>query len=346
MFSLLIVACGGKNPGAYTVGEAGSGDASAAAEADALFAQRDDRAQLEAALAKYEEAYRVDPTNRHVAVQLTRGYYFLGDAFETDMEAKGAQWQTSIEWGKKCIAINSEFTALLEKGDEDERSAIEKVATKDDVPCLYWTATSLGKWAKSKGLSTLLKHKDTVKKYIETVEKHDPEFFYGAADRYWGAYYSALPSFAGRDSELSLAKFEKSLAMAPNSLSTKVLQASYWAVGTQNFAEFDRLLCEVVNADAEFEEIGPENRAEQRKAEALIASRSDLFAEAAPAAECVKPEPVVEEPAVEEPAVEEPAVEEPAVEEPAAEEGAEGEAAEGEAAEGEATEGEAAEGAE
>ena len=235
--------------------------------------------------------------------------------------------------GVKSVSLSTATSRLLEKGDEDERSAIDKAATKDDVPCLYWTATSLGKWARTKGLSTLIKHKDTVKKYIETVEQLDPEYYHGAADRYWGAYYSALPSFAGRDFDTSKAKFEKSLSVAPNSLSTKVLLASYWAVGTQNAAEFDRLLCEVIHANAEFENIGPENRVEQKKAHDLMANRADLFVDGGEAAECVAPEPAPE-----------PAVEEASEGEASEGEAAEGEATEGEAAEGEATEGEATEG--
>ena len=317
----LLLACGGKNPGAYEVGTSGgSADADAVAQADSLWKERDDREQLVAALAKYEEAYASDTTNRHVAVQLTRGYYFLGDAHESELESKAAQWETSIEWGKRCVAINTEFTALLEKGDEDEISAIDKSATADDVPCLYWTATSLGKWAKSKGLSTLLKHKDTVKKYIETVDRLDPQYYHGAASRYWGAYYAALPSFAGRDFDMSAAKFAESLELAPNSLSTKVLWASYWATGVQDAATFDRLLCEVLNADAEFEDIGPENRAEQAKAKALIDNRIELFVDGGEAAECVIVEPESEPEPEPEP-------------EPEADVEAEGDATEGDATE-------------
>ena len=36
---------------------------------------------------------------------------------------------------KKCLAINSEFTGLLAKGDEDEASAA-RAFTKDDVSCI------------------------------------------------------------------------------------------------------------------------------------------------------------------------------------------------------------------
>jgi hypothetical protein len=339
----LLLACGGKNPGAYEVGASGgTANAEAVAEADSLWKERDDRGQLIAALAKYEEAYAADPNNRHVAVQLTRGYYFLGDAHESELEAKATQWQTSIEWGKRCVAINADFTALLEKGDEDEISAIEKAATKDDVPCLYWTATSLGKWAKdTQSLSTLLKHKDTVKKYIETVDRLDPEYYHGAASRYWGAYYAALPSFAGRDYDMSAAKFAESLELAPHSLSTKVLWADRWAVGTQDHETFDRLLCEVLNADPEFETIGPENRAEQAKARALMDNRIELFVDGGEAAECVI---VPIEPAA--PEAEEAAADDGEASEEASAEGeaTEGEATEGEATEGEATEGEATEG--
>ena len=71
--------------------------------------------------------------------------------------------------------------ALLQKGDESERTAI-RAMTEEDAGCLYWTASALGKWAKLKGFTTLLKHKDTVKAYITRVgELNSPYFYAGPA---------------------------------------------------------------------------------------------------------------------------------------------------------------------
>ena len=188
-----------------------------------------------------------------------------------------AQWDKSITWGKKCMAFNSDFTALLDKGDEDEASATRST-TKDDVPCMYWMATSLGKWAKANGIAKSLKHLPTVKAFIGKVSELDPTYFHAASDRYWGAYYSVVPSFAGQDLDLSKSHFDKSIAAAPEYFGTKVLMAENLAVKLQDGDMYDKLLAEVVNGDPNaIPEIAPENVVEQAKAKALQAKKSDLF---------------------------------------------------------------------
>lgn len=277
----LLTGCATKHAGTYEV-MAATGSADMASEltshADTLWELRGDKAKLQEALGKYEEAYAANPMNRHVSERLVRGWYFLGDIYETDKDAKLAAWDTSITWGKRCLAINSEFTALLEKGDEKESDAA-RILGNDDVPCMYWTASALGKWAKLYGIAKALKHIGTVKAYISRVQELQPDFFYAAPDRYWGAYFSALPSFAGQDLDKSKEHFDKSIAMSPDYLGTRVLLADYWAVKTQNRAVFEENLNYVVNADPDkLPEVAIENRAEQEKAKALLTQIDDLFA--------------------------------------------------------------------
>ena len=280
--AITLIGCSTKHPGDYKVGAASgsaSADATGVESADSLWENRGDKATLQQALGKYETAYEADPSNRHLAVQLTRGYYFLGDAHESEMDAKLAHWEQSIVWGKRCIALNAEFTALLEKGDETEETAT-RVITTDDVPCLYWTATALGKWAKAKGLGTTLKHIGTVKAYMARVEELDASYYHAGPHRYWGAYYAAIPSFAGRDLDKSRAEFDKSIEMAPNYLATRVLLAEYWAIKMQDKAVFEENLKYVINADpTTAADVIPENKAEQAKAKALLANMSEYFAD-------------------------------------------------------------------
>jgi len=243
-----------------------------------LWEGRDDAEKLKAALAKFEAAYNADPTNRDAATLLTRGWYFWGDVKTDVEEEKLTAWDTAVQWGGRCMATNAEFTELLKKGNETERTAV-RVMKAEDAGCLYWTASALGKWAKIKGFATLLKHKDTVKTYIAKVEEVDQDFYYAGPDRYFGAYYSVAPSFAGGDLDKSQVRFDKSIEAQPGYLGTKVLKAQYYATKRQDSALFDTLIDEVLAADPDaIPEIGPENRAEQAKAKNLKAKKSDFFA--------------------------------------------------------------------
>ncbi|MDP2311182.1 MAG: TRAP transporter TatT component family protein [Pseudomonadota bacterium] len=280
---LLLLACG-KQIGTYAVeapAAASSAEqkASLKAEADALWIERGDKAKLQAALVKYEQAYTMDATDRDVAHRLVRGWYFLGDGHETEKDAKLSAWSTSIEWGKKCLAINGEFTALLTKGDEDEASAA-RAFTAADVPCLYWTSSALGKWAKLTGLTTTLKHLPTVKAYMTRAGDLDPTFYYSGPDRYWGVFYAALPSFAGQDLEKSKQYFEKAIAAQPDFAGNNVLFAEYWATKTQNKPEFEKALNGVLAQPTNLiPDVQPELESEHRKATALLANAGNYFAD-------------------------------------------------------------------
>lgn len=279
---LALVGCA-KQTGTYemaapTAPAAADAKAAAKAEAETLWKARGDKAQLQAALARYEAVYAMDPTDRDVAMHLVRGWYFLGDGHETEKDAKLAAWATAIDWGKRCLAINQEFKGLLEKGDEDEASAARALKV-EDVPCTYWLSSSLGKWAKLSGLTTTLKHLPTVKAYMTRVGELDGTFYYNGPDRYWGAYYAAIPSFAGQDLNKSKEYFDKAIAAHPTFLGTHVLLATEWAVKNQDkqtfLAELD--LVQKAPVDA-LPEVQPEMEAEKRKAADALAKIDDFFA--------------------------------------------------------------------
>ena len=248
------------------------------AGADALWEQRDDPAKLKQALASYEQIAATNP-DREVLLQLVRGYYFLGDAHLSEESEKLAAWDKGITWGKQCMGLNEEFAALVQKGDEDEGTAA-RVLTEADVPCTYWTASALGKWGKMQGLTTILKYKDTIYAWMVRIEEIDPNYFYTGPTRYFAAYYAALPSFAGQDLPKAQELFIKAIEANPDHLGNRVLYADYWATRTQDSAVFDEQIAYVLAADPEaLEGLGPEQRAEIRKAQALKDKKSELFLE-------------------------------------------------------------------
>jgi hypothetical protein len=279
---LALFACGGKHKATYETAAAPAAAAAAAPTASeevaALWSQRGDKEKLQAALVKYEELHKADPTNRDALVHLTRGWYLIGDMHNTEKDAQLAAWDTAITWGKKCIALNKDFTGLLDKGDEDEATAA-RVATREDVPCFYWTATALGKWAKLSGIGKTLNNLPTVKAWMSRVMELEPGYFYAGPDRYFGAYYAAIPSFAGQDLNKSKEHFEKSIAAHPNYLATQVLMAENWAVKSQDKKSFEDLLNKVIASDPNaVPDIVAENTAEVAKAKALLARKDEFFA--------------------------------------------------------------------
>ncbi len=277
---VLGIGCATKHAGNYEVVEAtGTADniELLRAGAEALWEQRGDAAKLEQALASYEQIVAADPADRASYERLVRGYYFLGDGHYTEEEQKIAAWDKAMTYGKRCLALNGEFTALLEKGDETEATAA-RALTGEDMPCMYWTASATGKWGKMLGLATILKEKDKIFAWMTVLDQTDPDYFYTASTRYFGAYYAALPSFAGQDLDKSRELIEKAIAAHPDHFGNRVLLASYWAVKTQTKDVFVEQLSYVIEADVNvIPELVPEQEAEKRKAQALMDQIDDLF---------------------------------------------------------------------
>ncbi len=246
--------------------------------AEALWAQRGDEAKLREALTSYEQLLAASPGDRDALYHLLRGYYFLGDGHLTDKDQKLEVWAKAIGYGNQCLALNAEYAGLLAKGDEDPASAT-RTLTKDDVPCVYWTSSALGKWAKASGIGLTLKHLPTVKAYMTKVGELDAAYYYDGPDRYWGAYYAAIPSFAGQDLNKSKEFFDKAIAANPLFLGNHVLLAGEWAVKKQDKATFQKELEWVLAADATaIPDVQPEMEAAQRQAKALLAAIDDNFA--------------------------------------------------------------------
>jgi tetratricopeptide (TPR) repeat protein len=255
------------------------------ADGDAAWLERLDEAKLRAAIASWEQAVKLKADDHATYAKLARGTYLLADGFlwfnKEDDDSHEEKYLTTHENGvafaeQGLRALSAEFEKLRQK-DEKVEDAV-KVLDKTAVPLMYWYATNLGKWANTKGLTTKLKHKDRIFSLVKRVLDLDPDFFYGAPDRYFGAYYAVAPGFAGGDMGKSKEHFEKSLAKAPNYLGTHVLLADLWAAKEQNREVFDKELKLVLAAPVDsIPELIPEQTIEKRKAEKLLKGADDRF---------------------------------------------------------------------
>jgi len=215
--------------------------------------------------------------NYEYLTRLSRAYYFLADAHIDEMEEKKKNWEIGTSYGEKAMATNEEFSKRMLASKDAKVEDYLDLLNLDEVQAMYWTASNLGKWAKNSGIATTLKYKTLIKKLISTVERLDPSFFFYAADRYWGAFYSVAPGFAGGSMPKSKERFEKCIKKAPTYLGTKVLYAHYYMVKEEDKEGFKRLLNEVINSKVNKPSITPENFIEKKKARKLLTEIDDLF---------------------------------------------------------------------
>lgn len=246
----------------------------AVAAGDAAFALRADRAQLELAIAKYEEAVKLKDDDHATYAKLSRACYALADGwlfFEKD--ANPAAYLAAFEKGytyaqRGMAALSPELEQRLAAG-VDLKDAVS-LLDKSAIDLLYWYATNLGKWGNAQDITVVLTYKERIYTIMEMVLRFDPNFFYGAADRYFGAYFSIAPSFAGGDLDKSWQHFQASMKLAPNYVATWNLVAEFLAPKKQDAALFDEMVGKVLAApDDIIPELTAETKVEKRKAELL-----------------------------------------------------------------------------
>ena len=261
----------------------GSGDAAALiAQGDAAWAGRGDESRLREAITAWQGALAIDPSNADVRVKLSRGHYFLADGYIRFDESKKDEMLAHFEQGTNQaeIALAQAYPSYRSKycARQPFSSALQQL-DKGAVPAIYWYATNLGKYALAKSIVAILNEKDRIKAMMGFIKSTDEGFFYNAADRYFGAFYTKIP-FPNGDLPKSRGHFEASVAGSPQYLATKVLFAGMNALKAKDKATFQRLLEEVAAFDLQSApELIPENTIEKKKAAELLEEMFVYFPE-------------------------------------------------------------------
>lgn len=246
----------------------------AVAAGDAAFAQRADRAQLELAITKYDEAVKLKDDDYETYEKLARANYLLADGWLFFEQAeKKEQFLATYERGYTAAqrGMAARYPAVEQRlaAGVDLKDAAQLV-DKAGIGLLYWYATNLGKWGNAQDITVVLTYKDRIYSIMEQVYRLDTNYFYGAADRYFGAYYAIAPSFAGGDLDKSWNHFEATRKIEPRYVATYNLVAEFYAPKKQDAKLFDEMTQKVLDApDDIIPELVAETQIEKRKAESL-----------------------------------------------------------------------------
>ena len=280
LFSFLITGCGATRKAGYLQSAAKTSEEiqveSYLADGDEYFANRTETENLDAAIKSYEKVLGIDPFSKHALESLAIACYWMANGHRQDVEGKLEYYHKGAQYGERCMALNSEFKALMEQGNKDYECL--HVLGAEELPSVYWVYANLGKWSVTKGFVTVLKYKNKLKGFIDWVTETDEIFYYAAGHRGLGVFYAKAPSFAGGDVEKSLHHFQKCLEIAPDYFATKVLMAEYYAYKAQDRELFERVLTEVVEGDSGvIPGVEPEQVMEQKNAQRLLDNVEDMF---------------------------------------------------------------------
>ena len=216
----------------------------AAADADALYAARENLASARQAAAIWADRLRRDPRDYEAAWKLARAQYWLG--------GRGPQ---------------EERKALLEDGIRAGRAAVAVAPSRPEGH--FWIAANMGALAESFGLRQGLKYRGDIRDELLIVLKLDPAFQQGSADRALGRWYFKVPGLFGGSKQKSEEHLRRSLTYNPNSSSSLFFLAET-LIALDRKADAKRELQKLLDAPVD-PAWAPEDREFKAKGRGLLA---------------------------------------------------------------------------
>jgi tetratricopeptide (TPR) repeat protein len=249
------------------------------AVAQAAWDHRDERIELDRAIAIWAELARRDELDADGQTRLARAYFLLGDVFV----APTGDGRTAAEVFDRGLAAAErgllgaapEIELDLAQGQPLDTS-LTRVGPAGQA-AMFWYACNLWR-AAAADMRTAALYRTRVAAALDRVLALDPLFFYGAADRQLGVILAKSPAFLDGDIERSRLHFERALALAPAFLPTRVHFAEAYAQEANDRDLWTRLLTEVAGATAEsLPDAAPEQRLAITRARELLARASEVF---------------------------------------------------------------------
>jgi len=243
----------------------------------------DDPETVEAGSASYllliDSLIEGDPQNESLLLAGSKLYTAYTSAFVKEPErAKRLAHKARDYTDRALCAHDTKLCNLLDRPFDDFTATIGTLKT-GDVPLLYasggawagWIQANSSDWA---AIANLAK----VKAVMEKVVELDESYSHGEAHLYLGVFATLLPPALGGKPEEGRAHFERAIELsAGRDLMAKVEYARRYARITYDRPMHDRLLQEVLDADAVAPGLTLSNVLAKRQARELLASADKYF---------------------------------------------------------------------
>jgi hypothetical protein len=220
-----------------------------------------------------------DPQNENLLLTGSKLYGSYASAFVKDPERARRLARKARSYADRALcAHDASLCNLLEKPFDEFTKTIEALKT-GDVPMMYasgaawagWIQANSGDW---NAIASLPKVKAMMERVVELNEAYD----HGEAHLYLGVIATLLPPALGGKPEEGRVHFERAIALsAGHDLMAKVEYARRYARITYDRALHDKLLHEVLDADAAVPGLTLSNVLAKQQARDLLASADSYF---------------------------------------------------------------------
>jgi len=225
-----------------------------------------------------EKVHSHEPDNLEFALLLCRAYHYEAYYIETNPAQKDSLFMMGTRLALRLIEQSPAYQQTMATAQGDSMlNVIEAIAVveKKYISALYWWAANMGRYLSTKPVRMRLDYRELVEAIMHRVLSLDPEFFYSAPYRFFGALYARLP---GVELSRSGDYFQKAIDTNPDYLGTYVLRAQFLHTKAGELEKFKSDLEFVIHADpALIPDLMPENLFEQKKAQLLLDDEEMLF---------------------------------------------------------------------
>lgn len=249
----------------------------------AVISDHDDPQLVENAVPAYmlmvESLLRSDPENVDLLTAAAGLYSAYGSVFVEDLLRQQRLSDRAFNYGKKAMcAYDAEFCGV-EKLHMDALSLKLNELDADELPMLFAFGSAWASWIQAHSSDfNAIADIPKIAVVMERVVELDEGFQNGSAHMYLGVLATLIPPTLGGKPEVGREHFEKAMALSDEkNLMVQVTYAQQYARLLFDRELHDRLLNQVVSADAKAEGFTLTNWLAKARAEALLESAEDYF---------------------------------------------------------------------
>jgi hypothetical protein len=244
---------------------------------------QDDTETVEAGMPSYllliDSLIEGDAQNESLLLAGSKLYGAYAAAFIREPERAKRLARKARDYSDRALCAHAAALCnVLEKPYDDFAAAIANLKV-DEVPLLYTSGTAWAGWIQANSsdwnaIATLPK----VKAMMTRVVELDESYSHGEGHLYLGVFATLLPPALGGKPEEGRVHFERAIQLsASRDLMAKVEYARRYARITYDRPLHDRLLQEVLDADAVAPGLTLSNMLAKRQAKELLASAESYF---------------------------------------------------------------------
>jgi hypothetical protein len=244
---------------------------------------QDDPETVEAGMPSYlllvDSLIEGDPKNEDMLLTGSKLYGAYAAAFVKEPERARRLARKARDYSERALCVHdAKLCAVLERPYDEFAAAIGTLKA-GDVPLLYASASAWAGWIQANSsdwnaIADLAKVKVAMARSVEL----DETYSHGEGHLYLGVFATLLPPALGGKPEEGRMHFERAIALSEGrDLMAKVEYARRYARITYNRELHDKLLQEVLDADAVAPGLTLSNVLAKRQARELLKSADSYF---------------------------------------------------------------------